>query len=425
MLFFKSAATRLDFNRTCWLAIFAGVALAGFAGCKRSENEAPASPGGAPKAPSSAAAVPATAPARPAPMGDADLLSGVPVGAVATNKELAAAEAAWTSLLTAMRPPEPPAEWQTNAPSKEVQSAFRQKVGESAAKTAALAQEFYSKFPTHENAAEAREREQYLLNAAVQLGYTNAQVRLEQIEEARLKDPKLSEDERLQLRVQQVQRTAFKLGGEDTKVVLAELEKGAHAIRKEFPKRPEAAGLLVAVAEGWLEQGDAAKARTLASEMNTADLDDEGKATVEALLKKLNRLGKPIDLKFTAIDGRAVDLQAMKGKVVLVDFWATWCAPCVQELPNVKAAYEKLNAKGFEILGISLDREVDALKSFVAKEKLPWPQFYDTVGEGNKFAREFDVATIPTMWLIDKKGNVRDLNAREDLAAKVEKLLAE
>jgi len=111
--------------------------------------------------------------------------------------------------------------------------------------------------------------------------------------------------------------------------------------------------------------------------------------------------------------------------VVLVDFWATWCGPCVKEIPNVRAAYEKLSAKGFEIVGISFDQQLDALQRFVEKEKMPWPQYFDGKGWENNFGREFGITGIPAMWLVDKKGNLRDMNAREDLVAKVEKLLAE
>ena len=136
-------------------------------------------------------------------------------------------------------------------------------------------------------------------------------------------------------------------------------------------------------------------------------------------------VGKPLALKFGAVDGRAVDLEKLRGKVVLIDFWATWCGPCVQEVPHVKAVYEKLHPKGFEIVGISFDQKKTALQNFVLKEKMTWPQYFDGKGWSNQFGVRFGIESIPTMWLVDKKGVLRHLDGRKELESKVEKLLAE
>jgi thiol-disulfide isomerase/thioredoxin len=139
---------------------------------------------------------------------------------------------------------------------------------------------------------------------------------------------------------------------------------------------------------------------------------------------KDKHLGKPLDIKFTATDGRKIDLAKMKGRVVLIDFWATWCGPCVREIPSVKKAYAKLHPKGFEIIGISLDSNEDKLKKFIKDKDMTWPQYFDGQGWKNKISTRYGIRSIPAMWLVDKQGNLVDKNARNGLAAKVEKLLA-
>lgn len=147
--------------------------------------------------------------------------------------------------------------------------------------------------------------------------------------------------------------------------------------------------------------------------------DKQSEAKVKAELKS-----KPLDLKFTALDGREVDMEKLRGKVVLVDFWATWCGPCMAELPNVLKAYDALKAKGFEIVGISLDEEKSELEKIIKRKKIAWPQYFDGSGWDNKIAKRFGITAVPTMWLVDQKGMVVDANVRGELAAKVEKLLA-
>lgn len=113
--------------------------------------------------------------------------------------------------------------------------------------------------------------------------------------------------------------------------------------------------------------------------------------------------------------GTRWDAASMKGKVVLVDFWATWCGPCVGELPNLRKAYEKYHAKGFEIVGVSLDDDDrKAFGAFLEKNGIKWPQAYDGKGWSTAIARQYEIRGIPTNVLFDRDGNVAALELRGD-----------
>jgi thiol-disulfide isomerase/thioredoxin len=131
----------------------------------------------------------------------------------------------------------------------------------------------------------------------------------------------------------------------------------------------------------------------------------------------------PFDLKYTAVDGTQVDLAQMRGKVVLVDFWATWCEPCRMEVPRVVDTYQKYHDKGFEIVGVSLDQDKDALLTFTAQNGMVWPQFFDGQGWDNAIAKANGVHSIPAMWLIGKDGRIITRDARDDLEVEVEHLV--
>jgi thiol-disulfide isomerase/thioredoxin len=144
---------------------------------------------------------------------------------------------------------------------------------------------------------------------------------------------------------------------------------------------------------------------------------------VVALYFFLTSPSEPLDLSFTATDGTKVDLVKLRGKVVLVDFWATWCPPCREEVPTVVEVYNKYHSQGFEIVGISLDQSRESLDQFTAANGMPWPQYFDGQGWNNSIAQQFSIHSIPQMWLLDRQGRLVTKNGRDDLDGQVAALL--
>ena len=155
-------------------------------------------------------------------------------------------------------------------------------------------------------------------------------------------------------------------------------------------------------------------ARKLYTELSTNE-DPELSGAAKSALEMMDMRGKPLDLKFTAVDGSEIDLAKLRGQVVLIDFWATWCPPCVEEVPELVATYEKFKDRGFTIVGISLDEDKAALEKFTTENKMTWPQFFDGKGWENELAKRFKIQTVPTMWLLGKDGKLVDPSPRNRL----------
>ncbi|MCI0684420.1 MAG: TlpA family protein disulfide reductase [Gemmataceae bacterium] len=132
----------------------------------------------------------------------------------------------------------------------------------------------------------------------------------------------------------------------------------------------------------------------------------------EGCVRRIQLPGKTMDDKGKTADGKDFDLAKLKGKVVLVDFWATWCRPCIGEIPNMQKMYEAYHERGFEIIAISTDQGIEAPTRFMEKRMLPWPWMHDEPDEPTSLAGHYGVLSIPRAILVGRDGKVVSLNAR-------------
>ena len=191
-----------------------------------------------------------------------------------------------------------------------------------------------------------------------------------------------------------------------------------------YPKFPDAL-FVDGQALAYLKQDDAAKARfeDYVKMRPEDDLDHE-RALRYIERPELARARMAPPFAITTTDGQRISLDELKGKVLLLDFWATWCAPCREALPHMKDLAKKFQGQPLLLLSVSLDNDEQKWKEFVAKNEMSWPQYRDG-GFNGPFARLFDVRAIPHTFTIDADGVLQDEHIGDAaIEGKLKKLIA-
>lgn len=130
------------------------------------------------------------------------------------------------------------------------------------------------------------------------------------------------------------------------------------------------------------------------------------------------------DFQQADMNGKMISISSLRGRYILIDFWASWCGPCREENPKLIKLYKEYKGKSFEILGVSLDTQRDLWLSAVKKDKLPWLQVSDLKGFDNVVSRSFKISSIPDNVLIDKEGKIIAKNlSYEELEKKIKEIL--
>lgn len=333
------------------------------------------------------------------------------------------ADTLWKELVAGNEPPDLPEAWEQRAPGEDERQRFVHGMASASATNAELARTFYQRFPNDRHAHEARLLEARQLAIAAHFGLTNRANELAAAKRAL--PPSLSDEERFFVESGVAYRLDYLEQSRTGMSDLGAFEREARRLRREFPGLADADDLFLDVAKAHFGRDRFDTAKALARELLSGKTTAGIKEGAESVVTRAGLVGKPLMLRFAALDGREVDLEKLRGKVVLIDAWATWCTICMEKLPALKQTYAELHPKGLEVVGLNFDDSRAAVEKLIAKEKIAWPNYFDGKGWENKYGAQFKIVSLPTLWLIDKKGTLRELNAHENTREKIEKLLAE
>ncbi len=195
---------------------------------------------------------------------------------------------------------------------------------------------------------------------------------------------------------------------------------------ERYPRSDEAPEALLQLASAYEFNAEEDEARTYYKQLaRDFPATEPGKKAAGAL-RRLDLVGQSLVLKGAGVSSDAVSTATYQGKVVLVEYWATWAEPVKRDLPELVKVYQKYHPKGFEIVGICLDSDRADLDAFLKDNPLAWPQIFEPGGMESRLATELGVVSLPTMILIDAQGKVvnRNIRTAAELERQLDKSLA-
>lgn len=342
------------------------------------------------------------------------MLGLVVLGSIAAAQEtpnsLSADEVLWQSLESRK------AEFYKQEPSSTEGEAFEAFLRDSCRRAGELAdgyRDLHTKFPAGKHADDAWDEWIDFLQIAAYRNDARKQ-ELKQVETACLADPLLPKSRRRRIRENQIDRVEDPIKGERM------VRQFMHEV--ELPKQFFCM-YMVQIAQ----VADARQAQRLVDEVLQMSNDEKELAYERkqalALQERLERIGKPLELSFESLRGGSINLKEYRGKVVLIQFWATWCPPCVAKIPDLKRLRRSLGPKGLEIVSITYDADRDELLRFVQRHKIEWPQFFDERGIESPLVQKLGTPGPPAYWLVDRDGILVEIGETSDFKTTIHKLL--
>jgi len=212
--------------------------------------------------------------------------------------------------------------------------------------------------------------------------------------------------------------------GEDQAKVQEQWQQQLEQFVKDFPTAEDTSEAMLQLATNQEFHGKNSEARNWYGQIVQKHPKSRAALRATGALRRLDLQGKSLVLSGPALNGGTIDISQYRARVVLVYYWATWCKPCTEDLPQIRALFDQYHSRGFEVIGVNVDTTLDPIRPFLARHRITWPQIFQPGGLGSPPAQAFGIISLPTMFLVDKNGKVVSVNVSvADLKVQLAELL--